>query len=201
MAIFAVVSGAAFLVFGAAAAATDGRAPGLALGLGAFWLAMGVVYAPRDTSAVHTRGGALVLPESRRRTVATYAGSAVVGLGLASSVGVPKAYTVLVIWTVAIAVFMARGGLGGSLLVDPEGVTYDAWRRRRRATWDEMPGVALLRRDHLTVDGLGTVRTERLAVDPLVVFWVLRHYRQHPEHREELADERAVERVRRENLT
>ena len=204
MTVFALAFGSFLLVAGVLAATVGGenQKPGLALGLGASWFAWAVVYAPRDGSAVHSRDGALVLPESRRRTVATYAGSGLVGLGLASSVGAPKAYTVLVVWGVAMAAFMLRGGLGGSILLDPEGVTYDVWRRPRRAAWDAIGGVEVMRRDRLGIDGIGSnVRTERLAVDPLVVFWTLRYYKQNPDAREELRDERAVDRVRREALT
>jgi hypothetical protein len=96
---------------------------------------------------------------------------------------------------------MLRGGLGGPLLLDPEGVTYVRTRRSSRASWDAVTGIRAVGRDKFVVDGLGEVRTERLSVDPLVVFWALRYYRRSPEDRAELADGRALERVRREELT
>lgn len=153
---------------------------------------------------VATRDGALVIPESRQRAAVYLAGGAPLGLGLASAVGMPWAVLVVAAYVVAVAAVLRRNGLGGEVRLDPRGVTFAMRAYPRRLEWDEVREVTATRPSRVAVAAPGGgawVRTDRFDADRLTIYWTLRYYATHPESREELADDRAVERVRREALT
>ena len=198
----AVLAGTAFLVFGVVAVVA-GDPPWLALGLAVFWYALALSLAPRGGTGVESRDGAVAFTKARWRMVAFYGGTSAFGLGLAAELGWPWGLLAVAGYAAPLAVFASRGGFGGEVVLDPEGVTFATRRYTRRVPWSEAGDVRVGRRQRLLLTAVGEgvwVKPQSFAADPLAFYWTLHYYTSHPESRDELGDGRAVERIEREAL-
>ncbi len=227
---FHLVVGAAGAVVVAVAvvrAARDPAARLLWLGIGAFG-ALGVFnaveYGPwfgRGAEPV-SRGGGLELPFSLLRAWAGLLRTVtLVGLGLGSLLAGGRRGILPGLVLVLVGVLLRTGSQ--RLVLTPEAVTYTRGRRTWTLPWSDGVDVAadsdpvLLqgpkewyivltsRRPAVTRGRAYGVESARVdadafAVDPVVAYWTLRFYADHPEARPELADARAVDRVARRDL-
>jgi hypothetical protein len=197
------IGGAAFCAVMGGTAAATGHRPWYFWGLTGFLWSVAVYYGPTRGVGVASRGGALVLPLSKPRRLATLLGSAALAAGTAATVGFPWNALVLALPIAVAGPRLRRRGLFGAVTLDPEGVSFDVSGYRRRLPWADVRGVVVGRRTRLVVQAPGEsvwLGLDPFAADPLVVYWTLRYYAGHPAARAELADERAVERVRCEDL-
>jgi len=185
----AAALGTLLVVLNVLAAAVDGgsQRPGVAVALAAFWYLNALLFAPRERRAVEPRDGRVVFGTSRVRVAAQWATRAVICASLASAFDGTARLACVAIFVVAAAVAALLGFQGGTLSLDAEGVTYAAGARRRRCAWDELGPVEAKRWGVLDTRGLGRVRLELLADDPVVVYWTLDRYATTPAARAELA--------------
>ncbi|HEX8003179.1 MAG TPA: hypothetical protein VF519_10840 [Mycobacteriales bacterium] len=199
---FAVGAGAFFGSVAAAALATGGETAWFGFGVAAFLGCVGIAYAPPRRAHAAARDGALVLPTSRRQLVAATAGTVLMALGSAASLGPAWGAAFLAVLVVAGGARFAQTRGGGELRLDPEGVTFAFRPYGRRVAWTEAGRLTVRRRQriHLEAPGEGVWLAADRFADPLLVYWTLHWYATHPETRAELADGRAVERVRSQAL-
>lgn len=190
----------------------------IALAAAAALLAQVAVVWPRyrGTPRHDAARGALALPFSRARVAGRIGTWAPIGAMFVGYGGVHSPWLVVgVAWAAATpVVVLVRRPWRRELRLSPDGVTYASGTAERFRRWADVRGVAardevdsyrgiVVHHPLVVVQATGeplVVRAAELAVDPALAYWAARCYADHPEARAELADGRAVDRLRRGDL-